>query len=332
MISILQAMPRCESTWTFLTQDNIRFLSTLGNVVWNTRTTHMSPEEFREALADMDVCVCGWNTPRLDAYVLGKANRLKLVAYTAGSVAKVATDDMYDRGIRIVSGNEAFAQSVAEGTIAYMLASLRRLETYQQYMADTGWKPANFQTQSLLGKTVGIVGYGAISRYLVGMLRPFQVRIKLFSRHTTAEEAQAIGVEKADLEEIFSSCDIVTLHCARSPANHHLIDDRLLKTMRPGALLVNTSRGDVVDEKALAAHVCSGHIRAALDVYETEPLPMDSPLRGCEDILLQPHLGGPTMDRRPVAARLVLDDIQRFIENQPLENEIPRWRAKTMTK
>lgn len=137
MISILQAMPCCESTRTFLTQDNIRFLSTLGNVVWNTRTSPMSPEEFREALADMDVCVCGWNTPRLDAYVLGKANRLKLVAYTAGSVAKVATDDMYDRGIRIVSGNEAFAQSVAEGTMAYMLASLRRLGKYQQYMADT---------------------------------------------------------------------------------------------------------------------------------------------------------------------------------------------------
>ncbi len=332
MISILQAMPCCESTRTFLTQDNIRFLSTLGHVVWNTRTSPMSPEEFREALADMDVCVCGWNTPRLDAYVLGKANRLKLVAYTAGSVAKVATDDMYDRGIRIVSGNEAFAQSVAEGTMAYMLASLRRLGKYQQYMADTGWKPADFQTQSLLGKTVGIVGYGAISRYLIGMLRPFQVKIKLFSRHATAEETQAMGVEKADLEEIFSSCDIVTLHCARSPANHHLIDDRLLKRMRPGALLVNTSRGDVVDEEALAAHVCSGRIRAALDVYEREPLPMDSPLRGCEDILLQPHLGGPTMDRRPVAARLVLDDIQRFIENQPLENEIPRWRSKTMTK
>lgn len=332
MMNILVALPDIQSTWTFLTPDNVEILSGLGNVTWNKKKTGLSPEELREALRDVDICVCGWNTPALDAYVLENAGRLKLVAYTAGSVAKVATDDMYDRGIRIVSGNEAFAQSVAEGTLTYILASLRRLGTYQKCMADTGWRPAIFQTQSLLGKTVGIVGYGAISRYLIGMLRPFQVKIKLFSRHTTEKEAQAIGVEKADLEEIFSSCDIVTLHCARSPANHHLIDDHLLEKMRPGALLVNTSRGDVVDEKALADHVCSGHIRAALDVYETEPLPMDSPLRGCEDILLQPHLGGPTMDRRPVAARLVLDDIRRFQKNEPLENEIPRWRSKTMTK
>lgn len=96
---------------------------------------------------------------------------------------------------------------------------------------------------------------------------------------------------------------------------------------------MNTSRGDVVDEEAAGLPMSArAATRAALDVYEREPLPMDSPLRGCEDILLQPHLGGPTMDRRPVAARLVLDDIQRFIENQPLENEIPRWRSKTMTK
>lgn len=330
-MKILVEMPVGWITDSFLSPDNVRFLESLGDVTWNRSENHLTPEQFRDALADVDVCVCGWGVPRFDAYVLEKANRLKLIAYTAGSVARVVTDEMYDRGIRIVCGNEAFAQSVAEGTIAYIMASLRRLRQYERHMAEHGWKPADFQTEGLTGRTVGIVGYGAISRYLLELLRPFRVRIKLFSRHMTAEQASELGVEKAELEEIFSACDIISLHCAKNPANYHLIDDRLLGMMKGNALLVNTARGNIIDQEALVKHLATGRIRAALDVFEAEPLPMDSPLRHMDNVLLQPHMGGPTMDRRPAAARLALEDIKRLQDNIPLENEIVRWRSKMMT-
>lgn len=331
-MNILVEMPRGYVTDTFLTPENIRRLEALGNVTWNQSEQHMSREEFRDALAGVDVCVCGWGVPRFDSYVLEKADRLKLVAYTAGSVSKVVSDDMYNKGIRIVCGNEAFGQSVAEGTIAYMLASLRRIPEMRKHMQTQGWRPERYLTESISDQTIGLVGLGAVSRYLIEMLKPFHVHIKLYSKHTSPESAEKMGVELAELEDIFSTCKIVSLHCARSPANYHLVNDRLLSMMQPNALLINTARGDIIDEAALVRHLEQEHIRAVLDVYEVEPLPLDSPLRGQKNALLIPHMGGPAIDRRPYCAKLVLEDIERLQKGQALENEITPSRANTMTK
>lgn len=334
MMKIFVEMPAGPETDTFMNQENIDLLESLGEVVWNKSNKHLTVEELRDALEDVDVLVCSWRVKTLTEEVLAKANKLKLVAYTAGSVAAVVTDEMYAKGIRIVGGNNAFAESVAEGTMTHILASLRQFSKYDCRNIEGGWKSASTMTEGLLGKTVGIVGYGAIARYLLGMLKPFKVKIKLYSKHTTPEQAAAMGVQKADLDEIFSTCDVVTLHCAKNAANYHLINDELLSKMRPNALLVNTSRGDVIDEEALVRHLESGHIRASLDVYEAgEPLPMDHPLRQMGyRVILQPHLGGPTIDYRPAAARLVIDDIKRFQNGEELQNEILPWRAAMMTQ
>lgn len=325
-------MPKGSVTDSFLTAENIAFLETLGQVTYNTYDRHLTPEEFRDALEGVDVCVCGWGVPRFDEYVLEKADKLKLIAYTAGTVSKFVTDTLYDRGIRVLSGNEAFAVSVAEGTVGYMIAAQRDLRGYEKLMLERGWRTADFHNRSLLGKTVGIVGYGTISRHLLQMLKPFHVKILLYSNHTSDEEAARLGVQKATLEEIFSTCDIISLHCARNPANYHLVNRRRLELMKPGALIVNTSRGDVIDEQVLTEFLQEGRIRAALDVFEKEPLPMESPLRSLENVYLQPHLGGPTMDYRYAAARLVLEDILRFQQGLPMENEISRQRSAMMTK
>ena len=332
-MKIFVAMPAGFVRDTFMTEENVALLESLGEVTWSQSEKNLTAEQLRDALVDVDILVCGWGTKTLTEEVLAKANKLKLVAYTAGSVATIVTDEMYAKGIRIVGGNEAFAESVAEGTMAHILASQRHFSEFDCRVIQGGWKAADTKAESLLGKTVGVVGYGAIARYLLGMLKPFKVKIKLFSNHTTEEQAAAMGVQKADLEEIFSTCDIVSLHCAKSAANYHLVSDELLSKMRPGALLVNTSRGDVIDEEALIRHLEAGHIRASLDVYEVEPPTEDSPLRKLgHQVNLQPHLGGPTIDYRPAAARLVFDDIKRFQNGEELQNEILPWRAAMMTQ
>lgn len=332
-MKIFVEMPVGPETDSFMTKENIEALESLGEVTWNKLDRHLTPEELRDALVDVDVLVCGWRVPQLTGEVLSKANKLKLVAYTAGTVSHVATDEMYDKGIRIVGGNEGFAESVAEGAMCYMLAGQRRLKFHNKYMAANGGRQPNFENNSLLDKTVGIVGYGSISRHLLRMLKPFHVKVKLYSNHTTEEQAAQMGVQKADLKEIFSTCDIISLHCARSAANFHLITDELLGMMKDNALLVNTARGDIIDEQALIRHLQTGRIRAALDVYEVEMPPMDSPLRKMsDDVLLMPHMGGPTMDYRYYSAKLVIDDIRRFQNGEELQNEILPWRAKMMTK
>lgn len=331
-MKIFVESPKDETSSSFLTKENIKRINALGEVTWNTTDRHLTPQELREALHDVDVCICGWYVPQFDGYVLEKAEKLKLIAYMGGSVNGVVSEAMYKKGIRIVAGNEAFARSVAEGTMTYILCSQRRVREYEQDMRRDGWGPWPFFTESLLEKTVGLVGFGAVSYHLVEMLKPFSVHIKVFSNHLTSADAEKLGVEKATLEEVFSQCDIVSLHCANSPQNYHLVGEHFLKMMRNGALLVNTSRGTVLDEMALARHVCNGRIRAALDVFEQEPPAMDSPLRSAPTVLLQPHLGGPTTDQRPVAARIVIEDVERFKNGLELKYEVAYARAKTMSE
>lgn len=329
---IFMAMPVGLVRDSFMTKENIELLESLGEVIWNESEERLTPEVLRDALVDVDVCVCGWGCPKFDEVVLEKANKLKLVAYTAGSVAHIVSPAMYEKGIRIVCGNEVFARVVAEGTLAQMLYSMRR---YAQYdMRVCHWKPVIFNNESLFEQRIGIVGYGAISRNLIEMLKPFKAEIKLFSKHTTAEQAAAMGVQKASLEEIFSTCRIISLNTAKNPENHHMINDALLSLMEQDAVLINTARGDLIDEEALAKHLQSGHIRAGLDVYAHEPPVAEHPFWTipADRLHMMPHMGGPTMDQRPAAARFVFEDIIRFQKGEPLQNEISASRSQTMTK
>ena len=138
-MKILVAMPNEETGKSFITEENIRRVEALADeVIWNKEPRNMTREELRDALEDVDVCICGWSVPRFDEFVLEKANKLKLIAYVAGSVHGVVSDAMYAKGIRIVAGNEGFARSVAEGTIAYILSAQRRLRKYEDYMRNDG--------------------------------------------------------------------------------------------------------------------------------------------------------------------------------------------------
>lgn len=333
-MKIFVEMPKDATTATFLTQENIDLIESCGEVTWNPYDRHLTPEEFRDALEGVDACVCGWGVPKFEGVVLEKANQLKFIAYVAGSVANTVSQEMYDKGIRISSGNDGFAESVAEGTMAHILASLRRLKEYDARKTTTPWwDPNDFAPERLIEQTVGIVGYGAIAQNLLKMLKPFRVKVKLYSRHTTQEQAAQLGVQKATLEEIFSTCKVVSLHCAQTPETFHMVNEELLSKMPQGALLINTSRGSVIDEAAMARHVSSGHIRVSLDVYEREPIQPDSPLRQLDDsLIMQPHLGGPTLDYRPVAARYAIGDLIRWLKGEQTQHEVLAWRAKTMSQ
>lgn len=320
---------------TFMTKENIRLLESLGEVVWYEGTeTKIDPEKLRDALEGIDVLLTGWGCCKLDEYVLEKADKLKFVAYTAGSVAHIVSDAMYAKGIRISAGNDVFARVVAEGTVAQMMYSLRMFAEADMRVCHWKTNLGNYYNESLWEQRVGIVGYGAISRNLIEMLKVFNAKIKLYSRHMTDEQAAALGVQKASLEEIFSTCRVISLNTAKSPENHHLVNDELLSLMEQDALLVNTARGDLIDDDALVKHLESGHIRAALDVYTKEPPAEDHGFWKipANRLHMMPHMAGPTIDQRPAAARIVIEDAIRFANGEPLQHEISAFRAQTMTK
>lgn len=330
-VQILVTMPKNAVFGTFFSEERIRQLEAVGPVRWNETGRQFTHEELCEAIRDAEVCVTGWGTPQLDREVMDHAGRLRLVAHTGGSVNGYVSEAVYEKGVRVVSGNEVFAESVAESVVAYALASLRRIPYYSQGLAAGRW-PDSFDNRGLLDRSVGIVGYGMIARYVVEMLRPFHCPVKVFSRHISQEELRRGNMRQAGLQEIFETCDIVSIHSGMTRENYHLITEQLLRAMKPGALLINTARGAVIDEPALCRVLADRpDLFAALDVYETEPLPAGHPLESLPNTLLMPHQGGPTIDRRLAVTRSIIADIRRFLAGEAMSCEISQSYAAKMS-
>lgn len=332
-IKVLVTMPSGLIRDSFIPPALAARLEAECNVRWNMLERNYTQAELAEAIGDAQVCLTGWGSAQFTADVLDKAPNLKVIAHTGGTVASLVDDAAYDRGIWVLSGNELYARSVGEGVICYMLAALRDIPKFANCVQQEGWPQPGWFNEGLLDQRVGLVGFGAVARYTAEMLKAFNVELLICSGHMTDEEAAAHGARKASIEEIFSTCKVVSLHMAATPQTHHQVNGRLLSMLQDGALLVNTARGSVIDEAALAEALKTRRFKAILDVYEQEPLPDDSPLRGLENCILIPHMGGPTLDRRKFVTAALMEDFQKLlISGQPSRLEIDRQTARHMTR
>ena len=331
-MKILVTMPAGYVRDTFIPFEAAEKLMTLGDVIWNETEEQFSPVELREKISGIDIALTGWSCPKLDEYTLQYADKLKLVAHTGGSVAPVAGSYLYEKGIKIISGNWVYAESVAEGTIAYMLAALRDIVLYNKVVQNGRWKEEDSYNEGLLDQTIGLIGFGMVARNLVRLLKPFRVKINVCADYLTEADCSYYGINKVSLEEVFKSCRIISVHESQRPETYHMINKRLLAAISDGALLINTSRGSIIDEQALADELEKKRFKAVLDVYEEEPLPEGSRLRGLDNVILIPHMAGPTIDRRKFVTLGLIEDIQRMLRNEKLEYEISREYAERMTK
>ncbi len=331
-MKILVTMPVGEVRESFLPLQVRERLESVAEVEYNTMERNFTPEELKERLRGKDIALTGWGTGLFDETVLEGNDTLRLIAHTGGSVTPVMSDEAYERGIRVISGNEMYAESVAESVIAYALASLRRIPEFIDRTRSGDWYHAGEVWEGLLDQTVGIIGFGMTSRHLFRMGKAFRLKFKVLEKpYLTSEVQQEYGFTTASLEEIFRTCKIVSLHCGMTKSYYHLVNRRLLEMMPDGALLINTARGPVIDEQALVAELKRGRIKAVLDVYEQEPLPADSELRSLPNVYSIPHMGGPTFDRRWMIAMALIDDIERLERGEALHMEITREYASHMS-
>ena len=331
-MNVFVAMPQGPVRESFIPPFLQEKINQLGKVRWNESSENLSPEALGNALQDAEVCITGWGQIKFTKEVLDQAPNLRIIAHTGGTVAPIVDETAYSRGIRVLSGNEVYAQSVAEGVICYILASLREIPKFATMVQEKGWSDPEWYNEGLLEQKVGLVGFGAIARYTAKMLQAFHVDLYIASNHITPEEAAAYGGKKATLEEVFSTCKVVSLHMSATPKTYHQIDAKLLGLLQDGALLVNTARGSIIDEEALAKALKENRFKAILDVYEKEPLPLDSPLRGLPNTILIPHMAGPTIDRRPFVTSGLLKAIECINANKPTYLEITQDTALRMTR
>ena len=334
MKRVLVTIPQNAVLETFFPPRVCQKLEADFEVEYNMTGKQFGMDELREKLRTADAVMTGWGTPMLDESVLKSNGRLRLIVHTGGTVGNLVDAFAYDQGIRVFSGNRLYAESVAEGTIAYMLMAQRRLPYYIDQVRKGSWRTESDNWEGLLDKSVGIIGMGTISAYLIRMLQVFRTKIKVFSHYALPENyTRDFHCEQASLEEIFSYCDIVSVHSALNDQNRGLIQSKHFSLMKDSALFINTSRGDVVDEDALIEALKENRFRAVLDVYRKEPLEQDSLLRTLPNVLPLPHMAGPTLDRRPVITSALIDEMKRFFQGKkPFELEISRQLAARMTK
>ncbi len=316
-MKILVTLP--ENTYkkkTFFTERSKRRIEELGEIIYNPYERELTPDELAEMIKGIDILITGWQTPMVTETVLKNADSLKMIAHTGGTVAPNVCEEVFNRKIIVLSGNILFAESVAESCICYIMAVLRDVVKHSETMRLGGWKDSDYYNEGIMDKTVGIVGFGMIAKFLVKMLQPFHCKIKIFSRYLTDEEAEKYNAKKATLNEIFESCDVISIHASGGEKNYHLVGEEQIKKMKDGALIVNTARGPIIDEEALIKELETLRIRAALDVYKKEPPEKNSKLRFLPNVLTMPHMGGPTIDRREYVTLALADDIEDFLNGK----------------
>ena len=328
-------LPRNAVFPTFFTKQNIKLAESLGEIRWNETDRQLTVEEIVARIGGCDTYITGWGSPRLDAEILNAAPDIKLLVHLCGTVVPFVSETMWERGIRVLSGNRFFAESVAEGTLAYMLAALRDIPFYSHRLQDEHiWKASTDYNQGLAGKTIGIISYGTIARHLVRLLSVFRVNVMVYDiKPLPTEDVVRYGLCQASMEQIFAQCDIITVHTPLFDATHHLIGQPLLSRIREGALFINTSRGAVIDQKALEAELATGRFRAVLDVYEKEPPAHDCPLYDLPNVMMMPHMGGPTVDLRAYITATLLREADGYLrEGLPTPSEITKEVSLTMSR
>lgn len=276
-------------------------------------------DEQRQAVEGSEVCFA--MAAPMDAALLDAAPTLRFIQKLGAGVDRIDIDACGARGIavaRLAGGNDV---PVAEHTILMMLAALRRLPQMDRAVRAGRWEKeeARGVNRQLAGKTVGLVGFGAIGRAVAGMLTGFKVEIVYYDPVRAPADVEArLRARYSDLGSLLATVDIVSLHLPLTRETAGIIGRQRLASMKPGAVLVNCARGGLVDEQALCASLSSGRIfAAALDVFAHEP-PTGSPLLDMPNIVLTPHLAGATLDNFAGVAVHAVANAQRFLRGEPI--------------
>ncbi len=293
-----------------------------------------SRKEASKLMAEADGAVTSWKSPRLTADMAARAVRLRIIAHAAGSVKSFVDNAFFERGVAVTNAASAIAPSVGEMSLALMLAGLRSLTRYDREVRRGDYRKtapgAPVDSRGLFGRRVGLVGFGRTARELVRLLQPFGCEILAYDPYSDPSRLAAIGVQRASLEDVLRTSDVVSLHAAYTADTHMILNAERLGWLKDGAVLVNTARGSLVDESALVRILRTGRITACLDVTVTEPLPSGAELATLPNVILTPHTAGPTFERLPELGRTAVADLRTYFEGGTPANLVTAAMLATM--
>lgn len=276
----------------------------------------------RDALAETEVLLTGWGCPAISPEILAAAPKLQAIIHAAGSVKGFVDPAVFDRGIQVSSAVVANALPVAEFTVATIILSGKRAFRLSSEYKVSRRKPDPSFVPGNYGSTVGLLGASRIGRMVAERLKAFDLEVLISDPYLSAAEAADLGAELVDLDTLFSRSDILSVHAPLLHETVGLVDERLLGLLQDGAVIINTSRGRIIDAAALERECRSGRLDAVLDVTDPEPLPPDSPLLDLPNVFLTPHLAGAVGNEVARLGELAVGEVERFAAGTPLQHSI----------
>lgn len=298
-----------------IAEEGVARLREVGEVDVITKQT---PEQLKENLPKYDALVVRSET-KVTADILAHAgDRLKVIGRAGVGVDNIDLPAATGKGILVVNSPEGNTLAAAEHTMAMMMSIARNVPDAVASMRAGEWKRGKFVGVQLYGKTLGVVGLGKIGRAVAARSKAFEMNILGYDPYLSEEAAEKLGVTLCDLETIFRQSDFLTFHIPLTAQTRHMAGPDQLAMMKPTARIINVARGGIIDEAALRAAVDEGRIAgAAIDVFEKEPVPADSPLLGCPNILTTPHLGASTEEAQVAVVMDVADQIADIMAGKP---------------
>jgi glyoxylate reductase len=326
----VEGKPRVVVTRRLLPATEAR-MGELFDARFNADDHPPSRAELAAAMRDCDVLV-PTVTDRIDAELIGQAGeRLGLIANFGAGIEHIDLHAARERRIMVTNTPGVFTDDTADMTMALILSVPRRFVEGGRILRSgewQGWAPSTLLGHRIGGKTLGIVGMGRIGQAVAHRARAFGLSVIYHNRHRLPDSVeQMLGARYVrDLDKLVAQADIVTLHCPAGPETHHLIDARRIALMKPDAYLVNTARGDLIDEEALIAALEAGRIGGAgLDVYAHEPQ-VDPRLLALNTVSLLPHLGSATFEGREASGEKVIANIRFWADgHRPPDQVLEGW-------
>jgi D-3-phosphoglycerate dehydrogenase len=278
--------------------------------------TPKTPDELKERIKEADVVIVGWS--HLTEDILNSAEKLKMVSIWATTCHYADLEAASKKGIAVTHVPGYATEAVAEHAFALLLAATRKLLLADRHVrrGEFDWRP--FRGWELAGKTLGIIGTGAIGCRVAEIGKAFKMKILAFDKYPNFKKAEEIRMEYVDLQTLFKESDIITLHVPLTHETEGLIGEKEIEIMKIGCVLINTSQGKVIDEKALIDALKSRKLSyAGLDVFEEEPPQKDNPLFKLDNTVLSPHIGFHTVEAAKKCTDICIDNVIKFLEGRP---------------
>ena len=307
-------------------------LRNLGDVTIQPVEDNLTESELTGLIGGHDIVITGWGTPTFSETILAAADRLQLIAHSAGTIKRLLPPPVFADGRRVTHAAAAMAIPVAETTLLLILLCLRRFHKINRAFREESWaaarafKPGN----ELAGTRIGIIGAGHTGRAVIKKLNALDAALWLYDPYVCEAEALLMGVKKVALETLMRECPVVSLQAPSTKETYRMLGAEQFGWLQDEAIFINTARTHPIVEEALLAELQSGRISAALDVFEQEPLSNESPFRQLNNVIISPHVAAVTHQAYLRQGQIITDEVASFLREGKLQYEVTRDMLDTM--